>query len=126
RCRSRPELREHRIVVRLHPLDTGERWIAFARRHPEVILSYPWAPSREAWTAQDQARFVSTIAHADVCINFASTMSLDAAMVDTPVVCAAFGIGRDRAEDRFCREVYRTDHYRPIVESGGVRLAGDM
>jgi hypothetical protein len=52
-------------------------------------------------------------------------MSLDAAVLNTPVICVAFAT-QPGAEDRFCREVYKTEHYRPLIETGGLRLANDM
>jgi hypothetical protein len=56
----------------------------------------------------------------------ASTMSLDAAVLDVPIVCAAFASQSGGAEDRFCKRVYHTEHYRPLVESGGLRVAESM
>jgi len=44
-------------------------------------------------------------------------MSLDAAAVGTPVVCVDFG---DHPQG------HAMDHFRPIVESGGVRLAVNL
>ncbi len=117
RCATTPELREHRIVVRPHPVDDRDRW-----RHIEqdarVVVSWPWEGSCGLPGPSDQRRLVSTLLHADVCVNMASTMSLDAAVLGTPVVCIAFG-------DRYAR-AYGTEHFRPIAASGGVRLAHDM
>jgi hypothetical protein len=102
-------------VVRPHPLDDGRRWLGLSARDARVVVSWPWEGSGGLPGPFDQTRLVSTLLHADVCVNAASTMSLDAAVLDTPVVCVAFR----RRED-----VY-TEHYRPIVESGGVRVACD-
>ena len=76
--------------------------------------------------ASDQARLVSTLAHADVCLNTASTISLDAAAAGTPVVCVGFAGRRGGKEDELCRDAHFTTHYQPITESGGVRLVRDM
>lgn len=121
-----PALRDHRIVVRLHPLGVFDRWAGIAAEHPRLVVSLPSVASERFISPDDQARLVSSLAHADVCLNMWSSMSLDAAAVDTPVICVAFAGQRPSAEDRFCRMVYNTDYYRPIVESGGVRVAGDM
>ena len=119
-------LREHRLVVRLHPLDDYERWTRVARENPRLVVTEPWPQTGPAPDAAAQARLVSTLLHADACINVASTMSLDAAILDVPVICAAFALGESSAEHDACRTYYATDHYRPIVESGGVRLAGSL
>ena len=126
RCARTPELARHRIVVRLHPRDEFERWNHVAEADPRVVVSRPTATSQSFDGPDNQAQLVSTLSHADVCHNMWSSMSLDAAAVDTPVVCVAFAGQRGGLEDEFCRRVYETDYYRPIVESGGVRVAHDM
>jgi hypothetical protein len=126
RCATSPSLRSRRIVVRLHPQDDFTRWDALAGRRPTVRVS---RPSGQRWSfsgPEDQARLVNTLRHADVCLNMWSTMSLDAAILDTPVVCVGFARAKGSLEDRFCRLVYEADFYRPIVASGGVRLAHGM
>jgi hypothetical protein len=126
RCAESPALRGHRIVVRLHPQDDFARWEGLEQRQPSVRVS---RPSRERWSfsgPEDQVRLVSTLAQADVCLNMWSTMSLDAAIVDTPVVCVGFARDPGSLEDRFCHLVYQADFYKPIVASGGVRLAHTM
>jgi hypothetical protein len=121
-----PELARHRIVVRLHPLDDYGRWDSLARGGSRIVVSRPWDSMAGVFGPDDQVRLVSSLLHADVCINMASTMSLDAAALDTPVICIAFAGQRHGEEDRFCRDVYRSEHYRHIVASGGVRLARDI
>lgn len=120
-CSRTPALAAHRIVVRLHPLDDWERWQQAVGSCDRLTLSVPWGPGGMA--PDDQRLLVGTVREADVCINMASTMSLDAAAVDTPVICVGFALPRGSAEDRFCAAVYSTDHYAPVIASGGVRLA---
>ncbi len=133
RCSATPELRRHRIVVRPHPVDQRARWEALVREHPRMVLSWPWKVVPQAsWDAPrlpravDQTRLVSTLLHADVCLNTTSTISLDAAVVGTPVVCIGFTGRRGGPEDRLCLEGHFTDHFRPITESGGIRLVRNM
>lgn len=126
RLKEESELTRQRLVVRLHPLDDGTRWEELAQRHPGVRIVKPWGVNGLAPRLGDQALLVSSLLHAEACVNVASTMSLDAAVVGTPVICVGFASSPGSAEDRFYRSVYRTEHYRSIVESGGVRLASDM
>ena len=126
RCISTPELADRRLLVRLHPQDDFARWEGLAERQPKVVIS---RPSDRRWSFSgpaDQARLVNTIRHADVCLNMWSTMSLDAALLDTPVVCVGFALQQGSLEDRFCHLAYEADFYRPIIASRGVRLAGNM
>ena len=127
RMRDDAELREQWLVVRTHPLDDWTRWSVIEQSSDRVVLSQAWdtKPDEESWalpTADDQARFVSSLAHAIACLNIASTTTLDAAILDRPVI----GIQFDR-ENEAPREIiyeeYDTDHYRPLVQSGGLRLA---
>jgi hypothetical protein len=122
-CASEPGLQSHRIVVRLHPLDDPARWASIRSGHPRIMLQRPWSSLDGAFRGAEQARLIGTLLHADTCINFASTIALDAAVLDRPVVWVAFAGGGSPAETRFSREVYAADHLRPIVASGGVRLA---
>lgn len=117
-------LRNHKIVVRLHPLDDFDRW-RFTTTLSNVVISKPCDPEK-GLALSDQALLANSLVYADVCVNMASTMSLDAAVVDTPIVCVGFAIPFGTSEDRFCRAVYGTEHYRPVVESRGVRLAESM
>ena len=120
------DLNAHRIIVRLHPLDDFNRWRQIETIKGRVVISRPWDQDGNGFDIEDQALLVNSLLHADVCINMASTMSLDAAVLDTPVVCAAFAGQSGGAEDRFCKRAYHTEHYRPLVESGGLRVAENM
>jgi len=126
RCAQTPELRTHRIVIRLHPQDNYSRWDRLVGRDPRIVISRPSKRSFNFPSPESQKLLISTLLHADVCANWWSTISLDAATVDTPVVCVAFGGSQDRLTTRFCAEVYDTEFYRPVIESGGVRLAVNM
>lgn len=126
RLAASADLRAHRIVLRLHPLDDFNRWRRIEAINGRVVISLPWDQDGNGFNTEDQALLVNSLLHADVCVNMASTMSLDAAVLDKPVVCAAFAGQSGGAEDRFCKRAYHTEHYRPLVESGGLRVAENM
>ncbi|MEO7986319.1 MAG: hypothetical protein ABI766_07280 [Gemmatimonadales bacterium] len=127
--------RHTQLVVRLHPQavgggrfgDTCAAYENLEERYPgTVVLDVPkvttsglqWAlPSDEmTWLA-------SLLRHAGVCVNVASTLAIDAALTETPVVGVGFD-GRERpAYERSIRRAYDYTHYRPIVESGGAPVA---
>jgi hypothetical protein len=120
-----PELSGHRIVLRPHPMDDIARWRTALDTERRVLLCRPWADGKLPHRA-DQQRLVGLLRHADVCVNMASTMTLDSAVVDTPVVCTAFALAHGSPEDEFCREVYATDHYAPVVASGAARVVRSL
>ena len=120
-------LRGHWLVVRLHPLDDGRRWVEVAP--PEalsrVVSAHERRPDPDGWTipsAADEAQLISSILHGEACINIVSTMSLDAAVLDRPVVGIEFSDEPDSPHGIMFSE-YEADHYRPVVRSGGLRLA---
>jgi hypothetical protein len=120
-------LKNYWLVIRNHPLDDWSRWESVKRISNRVMLSEPWeqAPDADRWgrfTIGDLARLTSSLAHASACINIASTMALDAAILDRPVIGIRFDKEPD-APHEILYEEYDTDHYRPLVESGGLRLA---
>lgn len=130
RMDRRPALAAHTLVVRLHPLDEPARWQAHVASSPRVRISPPFAHTSAAadgWTvpsADDHARLTSSLAHADGCLNIASTLSLDAAILDRPVVCIDFTHEPESPRDMLYAE-YGAEHYAPLVASGGIRLAHD-
>lgn len=126
RLHAVPGLREHHVVVRPHPGDDPARWALDGTPGGRVVMSWPRSAEGRFATQEAQVRLVSSLAHADACINMASTMSLDAAVVDTPVICIAFAADPSSRESRLAADCYRTTHYAPIAASGGVRLARSM
>ena len=126
RLATSPLTRDHRVVLRPHPADDLSRWGALAALNSQLVLSAPKPEDGRFATVEAQTRLVSTVAHADACLNMASTMSLDAAVLDTPVVCVGFAIDAGSREDRLAAACHTTTHYAPVVASGGVRLAHSL
>ena len=121
------------IVVRLHPqvlydpnfgddLDGYHRLAA----HPQVHLSVPevsaWGPVT-APTISDFNELISLLRRADAILTPASTIAIDAAAVDTPMI----GLGFDGHETLpFSRSVRRTfefTHYLSLMKHGAVEVA---
>jgi hypothetical protein len=62
--------------------------------------------------------------HADLNINVASTMTLDFALRDRPVVNIAFDVSDPPPFGQPLWDYYyRFEHYRPVVELGAARFA---
>ncbi|HEY2798075.1 MAG TPA: hypothetical protein VGK26_09315 [Thermoanaerobaculia bacterium] len=115
------------LVVRLHPQDDGRRWEALSASGSKMVLSpaVETQPDAEAWKrtrAEEQDRLISSLLHAEACVNIASTMSLDAAILDRPVIGIEFS-GERSGPREIMYSAYGATHYRPIVESGGLELA---
>lgn len=121
---SRPQL-----IVRLHPWERDvQRWQSVKEQFGDVRWSIPWETSADdpTWAVpshQDLREFCTLVRHSDVVINAASTMSLDAAICDTPVVCVDYTLAPFEYFARHMHNFYDYDHYRPIAQSGAVRIA---
>jgi hypothetical protein len=127
RMGERPSLAGHALILRLHPLDNPARWSAALRGCDRARLSPAFASTtiNDGWTLpsrDDYARLTSSLVHADGCLNVASTLSLDAAILDRPVICLDFTTEPDSPRDMLYAE-YGAEHYAPLVESGGLRVA---
>ncbi|MGZ4786687.1 MAG: hypothetical protein ACXV5S_13540, partial [Acidimicrobiales bacterium] len=117
------------VVLRTAPVDPGDRFDGVRRDYPELVDAAPnWSHGDGGlWhtaypTREDVVALSALTAGADVNVNMASTMSIDFALRDTPVV----NIGFDHhPEDHRAGRYYRFTHYRPVVELGAVRVAGD-
>ena len=117
------------VVLRTAPVDPGGRFDGVRERYPELIDAAPnWAhPEGRPWqaaypTPEDIDALCTLTAGADVNVNMASTMSIDFALRDTPVVNLGFD---HHPEDRRAAAYYGFTHYRPVVELGAVQVAAD-
>ena len=120
-------LAHHWMVVRLHPLDTSGRWQAINGYLDRVVVSHPFnPPCVERWwsvsSLDDQGLLVNSLLHADACISFASTIALDAAILDRPIIALELS-GEESCPKGMFFSAYSLEHYRPLVESGGISLA---
>lgn len=118
------------VLVRLHQLDHMERYARLVGREGLVfdhagtgrLGAYPDRHFDEAALR----RLADTLAHADVVLNCASSISIDAAAVGTPVVAVAFDPEGDVPYWRSVRRYFDFTHQQHVVRSGGVRVAPDL
>lgn len=116
--------RSAQVLLRPTPVDPGTRYARVRAEYPELIYSQPewYRPAGSDWSAavplmSDMRMLANLTRHADVNVNLASTMTLDCAIHDTPVVNVAFDV-----QDPPPRGVpvwdyyYRFDHFRPVID----------
>jgi hypothetical protein len=130
RLANDPLLGHHQWVLRLHPLDDYTRWDPLLARFPHVVVSRPWRQEAGSavWgmpTDDELGALGNLLRYAAAAINIASTTALDAAIVDTPVVCLGYHDSAEPREAAFYREAHYSHLFRPIVESGAAPLATD-
>jgi hypothetical protein len=117
------------LMVRVHPKDRYDIYERFEGK-PGLVLQLAgrkgktddtWNPSR-----QDMFELGETMKYSDVVLNIVSTTTIDAACFDTPVVNIAFDGFSTLPHEKSCRRFYNFNHYKKIVETGGVKIANDL
>ncbi|MBW3589270.1 MAG: hypothetical protein KY429_07615 [Actinobacteria bacterium] len=118
------------LVVRPHPLDRFDRWSAIAGTHSNILFRPPWQADVEWLTPtfeEDHIAWVNLVRHSSVCMNIGSSTTLDAAVVDTPIVLINFAAMGQREEAIYYRQFnLQREHYASIAQSPGVRVANSM
>lgn len=71
----------------------------------------------------DMYHLSNLMAHSDIVINTSSTLSIDACCFDTPVINIAFDGYHKEPYWKSAKRYHDYTHYKPIVDSGGVRVA---
>jgi hypothetical protein len=115
------------IVVRLHPDDRVGRYLKY-RDAPEVVLDIPeryLATLGWTMTRDDLERMAALLRYADVMVNFATTVTLEAAIVDTPTLLVAFSPVDPDEMQRYVVGLHFRMHYKQLVERDLVPVAWD-
>jgi hypothetical protein len=121
------------LLVRLHPKEDEGKYTALLGLE-RVVLTRAGSPhwnSSDRWlpTHEDMELLLNSMMHAAVSINVASTMSLESFALNLPTINVAFKYG-DIVKDHnlmWSFDMYHTsEHYRAIVDNGGVALARSM
>jgi len=117
------------ILVRLHPRDDIDAYREF-QHISDVIIEKPFRSTVTTAdglaidvTAQNQRHLADTMRHSDVVVNVASTIAIEAAIFDTPVVNVAFDGETPLEFARSARRYYRFTHYQNVTRHGAVRVA---
>jgi len=125
---------EVQVLLRLHPKDYSERWQSLT---PELEALGTIVRRTTTERHLDEGAVVSPfdfyreqandLKHAALVINSSSTLTVDAALLDKPVICLAYDAGeKDHLfpEGR-ARAFAGGSHYAPLVATGGIALAAD-
>jgi len=125
--RSREIRHPLQIVLRLHPDDKVGRYLKY-RHAPEIILDIPeryLATLGWTMTLPDLERTAALLRRADVMVNFATTVTLEAAIVDTPTLLVAFSPIDPAEMQRYVVGLHFEMHYKALVQRDLVPVAWD-
>ena len=113
------------VVLRLHPDDKVGRYLKYGRE-PEVTLDLPdqFLPTL-GWTATlgDVHRMGNLLRHCDVMVNFATTVTLECAVFDTPTLLVAFSTIDPEEMERYVVGLHFKMHYAGLVDRDLVPVA---
>ena len=117
------------VLVRLHPRDEFDAYREFTRT-PHVIIEKPFRDTVKVADGlaidvmpEHQKHLGDTLCHADVVVNVASTISVEACIFDTPVVNICFDGPGESPYVKSARRYYSFTHYVNITSRGAVRVA---
>jgi hypothetical protein len=116
------------IMVRFHPRDDFSQYDKFKGRK-DVILDRPGRYSQafpDQWnpTNADVIHLAATLKYSDVIINIASTITIEAAIFDTPIVNVAFdGLTKKPYLESVQRYYEHYTHYLNILRTKGLKVA---
>jgi hypothetical protein len=117
------------LAVRTYIKGTSPEMGALGRRfnHDVVFPAMRWDQRCMLPLPEDGALYTNLLRHAALGINGASTVSLELMMLDKPVINLGLEPPGRRLPGhiRFSRYV-EYEHYRPVVDSGGVRVARSL
>ncbi len=119
------------VLLRPAPVDDGARYAAVRRDFPELIYAQPaWHETeKNEWTtvfpsSSDMQFLTNLTLHCDLNVNFASTMTLDFALRDKPVINLAFDVSSSPVFGMPMWDYYKKwEHYEPVIEFGAARFA---
>ncbi|MBI3631528.1 MAG: hypothetical protein HY219_01525 [Candidatus Staskawiczbacteria bacterium] len=116
------ELRKKKVIpyvnifVRLHPLDLPDNYAEFTGL-PNFYIEKAGrevAPGRVEMSYPDLLNLKYSLKYTDLNINYASTISIEACIFNRPIINIGYlGV---------YALAYDFDHYRPIYQSGAIRL----
>lgn len=118
------------LHVRLHPADDFSRHEKLKKYGNIITFEEPGrfaSSGKEIWfpSEKDLIHYANFLAYSDVVVNVASTVTLDAAMFDTPIVNIAFDGYRKRKFFESNVRYFKTTHYGALVKTKGVKVARD-
>jgi hypothetical protein len=112
------------LLVRVYPKDLTGRFEQVKARNPDILFpTVPWEPAWLTPKIEDSYLLTNTLRHAAVGINVASTVSLELCMFDKPVINVGYNPPELDVKELDYARCYTFEHYRPVVESGAIKVA---
>ncbi len=120
-----------KLIIRVHPIMVADSkelsgLKQLAAEHPHVELSIPnvFSPAMKADIPWEETEEVAILMRrADVLVNVFSTLQLEAAICDVPIINLQFEVGSAPPGHGPRRSYVSYPHLRPVIATGGTRIA---
>lgn len=124
RLGERTDLGRPQVVLRVYAKDRTGRFEHLRGTTDDLVfMPVLWEPRWHTPLPEDTVLWSSTLAAVACGVNVASTVSLELAMFDHPVVNVGYSPPSLREPGLRYERYYDFDHYKPLVTSGAVTLA---
>jgi len=115
------------LLVRIYAKDLTGRFNELRSRRQDILFTDPlWEPKWLTPKYEDSYALVNALRHCSVGINVASTVSLELCMFDKPAINVGYNPPSVSPEQFSYADYYEFDHYKPLIQSGAVRVAGSV
>lgn len=118
------------LLVREHPGTDMSYLENKFKNSPYVFFDKPGVANAalrisKGWQSgkQEQLHLKEVIQYSDITINVCSTMSIDAAVFDKPIICIGFDGYKSHIRYNSILRYYDSTHYKNIMLTGGIKLA---
>ena len=121
--RGLKDLNSPQLLVRIYAKGPQGVFDELKKRRPDILFPETlWEPAWLTPKVEDLYLLTNTLRHCAVGLNVASTISLELCMFDKP--CINVGYLPPGVPMLFdYRRYYEFEHYKPIVDSGAIRVA---
>lgn len=116
------------VILRPAPSDDINRYSKVAGLYPELKISNPkWDTMSSGPLPEDPILLYNLIYHSNVIVNITSTITLDAATLDKPVVNPAFDVSSPLPHGIPLWDFhFQFEHYQHVVQTGAARVSRDV
>lgn len=118
-CQILVRLPPHDHVASLENVASDDRVIIERPAPPYATIN----PRKVEFDFEMDRHLADTLAHACLVVSGPSTIAIDAAVFDRPVILAAFDGFAVRPYRESVRRYFDYEHHQPVLASGGVRVA---
>jgi len=112
------------ILLRLHP--SYESATEDMAGHPHLVIERPGQHygtlGSYEFGDEDVSHLASTLKHVDIVVNTASSLMVEGAIFDTPVISTAVDADESKPYWRSLRRYYDREHCVPVVQSKGMLI----